>query len=243
LKNILILTDNSSLLNGFIEIIERKKKEINEFSFRFFYSYNNKVFIEKYKNQDWIQPLDIKKELNTLIGYYDLIFSLHCKQLFPKKIVDSVRCINIHPGYNPFNRGWYPQVFSILNNLPCGVTIHEMDEHLDHGPIIYQMEVKPSINDTSETLYNKIVEVELELLDKHILELLYNKYDTIVTLEGNINLRTDFDAICEIDLNDINTFGNHINKMRALSHGKFKNMYFKDGSGNKVFFKIDFFNE
>ena len=35
----------------------------------------------------------------------------------------------------------FQQVFSILNKLPVGVTIHEMDEQLDHGIIIVQKEI------------------------------------------------------------------------------------------------------
>ena len=70
-----------------------------------------------------------------------LIISLHCKQLFPKGLISTVKCINVHPGLNPHNRGWYPQVFSIINKRPLGATIHEIDEELDHGDVIAQKEV------------------------------------------------------------------------------------------------------
>ena len=83
-------------------------------------------------------PIDLKDKqaLSCITNNYNLIISLHCKQIFPSNLVKSITCINIHPGYNPYNRGWFPQVFSIINSKPIGATIHVMDENIDHGPII-----------------------------------------------------------------------------------------------------------
>ncbi len=83
-------------------------------------------------------PICLKECDNSFFDKYILFISLHCKQIFPQRLTDNYRCINIHPGYNPYNRGWFPQVFSILNKNTAGVTIHEIDQELDHGPIIYQ---------------------------------------------------------------------------------------------------------
>ena len=35
------------------------------------------------------------------------------------------------------------------------------------------------------------------------------------------------------------TFRNHINKLRALTHGDFMNAYFLDEKGNKVYLKLE----
>jgi len=86
---------------------------------------------------------------NKIISDYDLVFSLHCKQIFPKRLVENVCCINFHPGLNPYNRGWYPQAFSIINGLPDGSTIHLMDSEVDHGAIIAQKKVDIKVSDTS----------------------------------------------------------------------------------------------
>jgi methionyl-tRNA formyltransferase len=76
---------------------------------------------------------DLKKSnhIIEIIEKYQLVFSLHCKQIFPSELISNVKCINVHPGYNPLNRGWYPQVFSIIYDLPIGATIHEIDEVVD----------------------------------------------------------------------------------------------------------------
>ena len=237
MKKILILTDNEELLLRFKDLIGIKKLNDN-FIFNYAYSPNNSIFIDKFGSEDWIKPLKVKDEIDFLLGEYDIILSLHCKQIFPEILVNNVKCINIHPGLNPNNRGWYPQVFSIINSLPCGVTIHEIDEHLDHGPIICQREVKIEMWDTSLTIHNKILDTEIDLLSENIEDILNGNYKTFISEEGNLNLKKDFDILCEIDLDNVDTFKTHINKLRALTHGDYKNAYFIDEYGDKVYLKL-----
>jgi len=238
MKKILILTDNDELLYRFINLIGVKELD-KSFIFEFAFSPNNTFFVEKFNGIDWIKSLKVKDEVDFLINEYDIILSLHCKQIFPERLVKNVKCINIHPGLNPNNRGWYPQVFSIINSLPCGVTIHEIDEYLDHGPIICQREVKIETWDTSLTAHNKILDTEIDLLSENIVNILNEKYETFVSEEGNVNLKKDFDMLCEINLDNVDTFKNHINKLRALTHGNYKNAYFIDEHGNKVYLKLE----
>lgn len=240
MKDILLLTDNDKLLNRFKNLIKEKGLDNNsDFKFNYAFSFNNKTFVEKFKHSDWIQPIKVKDEVDFLIGKYNIIFSLHCKQIFPSKLVNNVKCINVHPGLNPNNRGWFPQVFSILNSLPCGATIHEIDDHLDHGPIICQKEVKIEMWDTSLSAYNKILDIEMELLSANLVKILNSKYETKIKGEGNLNLKKDFDDLCEIDLDDKDTFRNHINKLRALTHGDYANAYIIDDKGNKIHLKLE----
>ena len=187
-----------------------------------------------------VQSIDIKKYYTNLIEKFNLIFSIHCKQIFPKELVERVRCINVHPGYNPINRGWYPQVFSIINNLETGATIHEMDAELDHGNIIARKKIAIKSWDTSLSLYNKIVETELELLEKHIISIVEKTYTTITPeSEGNVYLKKDFNALLHIDLQKKASYKQVINHLRALTHGEFKNAYFVDSETNKkVFVKV-----
>jgi len=240
MKKILLLTDNEELLKRFKTLIKDKGLDKNsEFYFNYAFSFNNKAFLEKFKHSGWIKPLKVKDEVDFLVEEYDMLFSLHCKQIFPSKLVNHVKCINVHPGLNPNNRGWFPQVFSIINSLPCGATVHEIDVHLDHGPIICQKEVKIEMWDTSLTAYNKILDAEIELLSANLVNILNNEYETTVKEEGNLNLKKDFDDLCKIDLDDRDTFRNHINKLRALTHGDYANAYFIDNLGNKIHLKLE----
>ncbi len=148
----IIITDNIIQYERFKRlIIDKGRKDL---TVKFCHS---PIRSALWDHSDAIEVIDVKKDTARIAANFDLVISIHCLQLFPKNLVNSVRCINIHPGYNPINRGWYPQVFSIINNLPIGATIHEMDEELDHGPIIARKMVQKFDWDTSLTLYDRVL--------------------------------------------------------------------------------------
>jgi len=73
-------------------------------------------------------------------------------------------CLNLHPAYLPYNRGVYPNVWSIVDRTPAGVTLHYIDEGIDTGDIIRQKKVPVLFTDTGETLYHKLETAGLQLL-------------------------------------------------------------------------------
>lgn len=71
--------------------------------------------------------------------------------LFPHGI------INIHPSLLPKYRGPTPVQTAILNgDKKTGISIIKLDEEVDHGPILTQVEEPISKNDTSESLYDRL---------------------------------------------------------------------------------------
>ena len=240
-RRLLVISDNVHMCTNFNRVYESLKlKEVNV-DFAISPNNNKDTFEKGFQKEVFVINLKNKNEVCQIINNYDLIFSIHCKQLFPKELVNGVKCINVHPGFNPINRGWYPQVFSIINDLPIGATIHEIDEYLDHGNIIDRALVEKDIIDNSESLYNKILNMETELINKNLLAIIHNNYSSYIPEnEGCLFLKSDFNKICLIDLNEKVNVGEFINKLRALSHGDHKNAYFLDKkSGKKVFIKID----
>ncbi|WP_289021497.1 dTDP-4-amino-4,6-dideoxyglucose formyltransferase [uncultured Salegentibacter sp.] len=238
-KNILIITDNLNLTISFEKLIAGTESERN---FDFAISpFSDKNLFENDLVQE-VKVYDLKKTstISSIIEQYDLVFSMHCKQIFPSKLVQNVKCINIHPGYNPFNRGWYPQVFSIIHDLPIGATIHEIDEKLDNGPIIDRIQVDKNAWDTSLDLYERVVEAEIKLLKKNLPKILEGKYLTIKPeFSGKTYLKKDFKKLLEIDTSEKITSIGFINRLRALTHGDYKNSYFIDPeTGKKIFVKI-----
>ena len=228
---ICVFTDNSYIYEGFSALLPRFK----EHTFDFFYSPWNRAFSPR----ENFRPLRLKDQGRDFYESYDLFLSLHSKQLFPTELVENHLCINVHPGLNPFNRGWFPQVFSILNGLPCGVTIHKMDAELDHGPILWQEEVPLLASDTSKDIYDRILKKELELLENHLGDLLAGNFSlTPMPHEGNINYKADFDALCRIDRDEPATYGAVIDRLRALTHAPYENAYFIDDDGKKVYVGI-----
>lgn len=241
-KKILVISDNINLCVSFKNLISQFQTESLNVNFAIS-PFSNIEDFEGILNGK-VEKIDLKdtNQVEKIILSYDLVFSLHCKQLFPQPLVNAVKCINVHPGYNPINRGWYPQVFAIINDLPIGATIHEIDNLLDHGPIIAREFVEKKPYDTSETLYNKVVKKEIELLSKYLHSIINDTYKTFLPeKEGNVYLKKDFNKLLELDLDERLTMKDAINKLRALTHGDFKNAFFIDNeSGDKIFVSINF---
>ena len=171
---------------------------------------------------------------------FGLVVSLHCRQLFPRGLVEATRCVNIHPGFNPHNRGQFPHVYSMLDASPAGVTIHLMDERIDHGPIIYQQRIDVLPEDTSETLYSRIIGLEMTLLRQWLPRLIAGDFSaTPAPAGGSIHSRSDFDNLCRLDLNERSSVGAVINRLRALTFEGYENAYFLDHlTGDRVFVSI-----
>jgi methionyl-tRNA formyltransferase len=231
---VLILTDNVYLAGQFRALLAAKPALATvEFEYRC------SPASEEAMRPSGIAPLSVKQEWESFPGRYSLVISAHCKQLFPAGMVQQVRCINVHPGLNPYNRGWFPQVFSILNKLPLGATIHEIDAELDHGPIIAQKPVPVFEHDTSLTAYNRVQAAEIELLDEHLEAIISGDYASFPAhATGNLNLKKDFNKLLTIDRNEVLTFGQAIDRLRALTHGSYQNAFFYDADGRKVFVNL-----
>lgn len=63
------------------------------------------------------------------------------------------RLINLHISYLPWNRGSDPNLWSIVQNTPAGVTVHVIDEGIDTGPILVQRRLEHEAGDTLATSY------------------------------------------------------------------------------------------
>jgi methionyl-tRNA formyltransferase len=188
-----------------------------------------------------IGQLDLKNQddLRKINATYDMVFSAHCKQIFPKELVDNHECFNLHPGYNPINRGWYPQVFAIIYDYLIGATLHKIDLKLDHGDIIDRVFVEKKESDTSFSLYSRVVEAELELWTSNIVSILEQSYSLVKPEgEGNMFLKKDFNGLLELDLNSEGTLKEHITLLRALTFDGYRNAYFVAENGQKVFVEI-----
>jgi methionyl-tRNA formyltransferase len=233
-KRVAVISDNPYLAYKIYLIL--KSKSLNKLAF-----FTSPFSDIKSFDLEIDAAIDMRAESDSkfLAKKFDLLISVHCKQLFPSYLISNLRCINVHPGYNPFNRGWYPQVFAIINDTVIGATIHEIDEQLDHGSIIDRKKVFKYSHDTSLTLYNRILETELTLFEANIDSILDASYTKIrPENEGVIYSKADFNSLREIDLHKQSTYIDVIDHLRALSHGEFKNAYFIDDNGDKIYLRL-----
>jgi methionyl-tRNA formyltransferase len=187
-----------------------------------------------------IPPLDVNRDIDFIVNQYGLVISIHCKQIFSAALISRVRCVNVHPGYNPYNRGWFPHVFSMVNGKKAGVTIHEIDEQLDHGAIIVQREVIIQPWDTSETVYENLMRLESELLLEWFVKIRDRSYvPYLPSEEGNLNNQKDYELLRRLDLDRVGHFGEFLNILRALTHGAYKNAYFIDEMGQRIYVRVE----
>lgn len=240
MMNVLIVSDNKPLVSFIQNLVAVNADKFQSVTFDYRYSAIN-------KNPESLVSLGLtsinvksEKDVAHIIDHYKLVISAHCKQIFPSELVNNVRCINIHPGLNPHNRGWFPQVFSIINKKPVGCTIHLMNEEIDDGAILFQKAVPVFDWDTSLNVYERVQQAETELIETHLADLVFGNYQEKVPDEkSNYNGITDFKALCSLDLDHVGSLREHLDLLRALSHGEFKNAYFITNEGKKVFLSLN----
>lgn len=233
---ILILSDHDYIYRNMKKIV--KLELYGNHLFQFMFSHNNTYFIENYKNNEFL-PINLKASYKKVLNGFDLIISAFCRQIFPSEIVNNVRCINIHPGFNPYNRGVSSQAFSIINKLPIGVTIHEMDEFIDHGPIIIQKAIKIEEHDTSFDVYKKILHTTIVLIKENLISLIEGKYSVFYPpSEGNLNQKRDFYNMLEVDMDKPSTYREVVDFLRAMTFKGYDNAFFYNENGEKVFLEI-----
>jgi methionyl-tRNA formyltransferase len=63
--------------------------------------------------------------------------------------------INVHPGYLPYNKGFFYYVWSVLDGTPAGVSVHRMNSAADAGDLYAQALIEVTPEDTGDTLYRK----------------------------------------------------------------------------------------
>lgn len=130
---------------------------------------NRKEFnsVEEYNRRILDELKRRKIELIVLAGFLNIL---------PQEFIEEYRgrIINIHPSLIPSfcGKGCYgDKVHQMVLDRGVkitGVTVHFVDEGTDTGPIILQSSVKVAEDDTVETLKERVLKVEHELLPKAI---------------------------------------------------------------------------
>lgn len=119
--------------------------------------------------------------------------------LIPEDLLHKVTFINAHPGYSPYARGLDAFKWSILKNLPIGVTIHtvkgeseekrreEKRDITDTGLYIARIHLQPTETDTFHSMAYKVYEYEISLLVQSI-----GMYDNALKNSRMIEPLSDF---------------------------------------------------
>ena len=173
--------------------------------------------------------------LSVLFGY---ILRPEFLDLFPAGV------LNLHPAYLPYNRGAYPNVWSIVERTPAGVTLHYIDAGVDTGDIIAQRQVPVEFVDTGETLYRRLEKACVELF-KDTWPLIRSGRTTRVPQderEGTYHGTRDVERIDTIDLDRTYTARELIDIIRARTFPPYPGTYFIH-EGRKVYLRLQLLYE
>lgn len=172
----------------------------------------------------------------------DLIVAAGFQHIVPPDVlsIPNRGCINVHPGYLPHARGFNPNVWSIVEELPAGVTIHYMDEGVDTGDVISRSKVETSFADTGKDLYERL---EIEMVDLFIETWPEIRSGSIDPVEqggepASYHVKQDFIDLCEIDMNERVEVGEFLNRLRALTFPPYQNAHV-EVDGEKYFIDIE----
>jgi methionyl-tRNA formyltransferase len=113
---------------------------------------------------------------------FELIISFGYRHIIPLDVIANSLCpiVNLHISLLPWNKGAHPVFWALFENTPLGVTIHEIDEGLDTGPIIAQKELAIEADGlTFEDVHSQLIQ-ELEGLFLNVFgDLISGTYEAI----------------------------------------------------------------
>ena len=129
------------------------------------------------------------------LSKYDLVICFGYRHLLKDSTISSAKrkIINLHISYLPHNRGAHPNFWSFMHDTPKGITIHEIDQGIDTGNIIYQkkIDIDPKKN-TFKSSYNLLKESIEKLFTKNWRRIKDNEYNVKKIREiGSINYKKD----------------------------------------------------
>ncbi len=120
-----------------------------------------------------LQPKKLDEQtIETLKAFKpDLFIVAAYGKIIPQSVLDIPRfgSINIHPSLLPKFRGPSPiQAVLLAGEKETGVTLIEMDEKMDHGPILEQVTVQLFPTDTLDSLHSSLFQKAAGMLPEVI---------------------------------------------------------------------------
>ena len=108
-----------------------------------------------------------KPQAFLVVGWYHMI---------PRSWREMAPAYGLHASLLPDYSGGAPLVWAMINGESrTGITLFQMDDGVDSGPIVAQLEEPILGNDTIASLYSRVEQRGLELLDRALPELASGK--------------------------------------------------------------------
>lgn len=159
-------------------------------------------------------------------------------RMFPRGIV------NLHPALLPYNRGAHPNVWSIIDGTPAGVTLHMVDEGIDTGPVLAQRRVEVRPTETGETLYRRLEAACVELFQESWAEVRAGTLRPVPQphAAGTSHRSGDVASIDALDLDRPTTARAVIDVLRARTFPPYRGAYFTS-DGRRIYLRLQMIDE
>lgn len=169
-----------------------------------------------------------RPELGFSMLYADLLRD-DCLALF----ADGV--LNVHPSLLPWGRGEYPNVWAIVERSPAGASLHFIDRGIDTGDLVDQVEVRVESWDTGASLYGRLEEACLTLIERHAEGFVTGRFPRHAQpTGGSFHRRRDVEGIDRLDLDAPTTARAVIDLLRARTFPPYRGAYFVDDDGRRI---------
>jgi dTDP-4-amino-4,6-dideoxyglucose formyltransferase len=168
---------------------------------------------------------DLQDRIQSILTRLDVdyLISIHYPYMLPSRMlgIPKVGCVNLHPAYLPFNRGWHTPTWAIWDDTPFGATLHFMNDGIDTGDIICRRQLEIDLTDTAHTLYQKALALEFEVFKDSFAALLSLNPPRIrqEETEGSTHGKKDLaeSGLLRIDADELVRAGDLIRRLRALT--------------------------
>ena len=142
------------------------------------------------KNLPFIQPksprnLEFINDIQNL-DRPDLIITVEYDKVLDPTIlaIPVMGTINMHFSPLPDHRGYFPVVWSLMENDVAGITLHWVNEQVNGGDIIARRTIPIKNDDTSFSLYTKLSKFGMEIFKTYLPKIMKGVAPKVAQDEG-----------------------------------------------------------
>jgi methionyl-tRNA formyltransferase len=158
-------------------------------------------FVEKWKIPVFQYSTDLlaNKDFRNILPDMSFGVSALFGHLLPHYFLNEckLRIVNLHPSLLPAGRGADPVAWAIIENSKQGVTIHNIDNGIDTGDILYQEELLTTFNQSSGEVYELALEALARLFVVFLAEWPQISIKDVSVMESSYHETRDLELLRE----------------------------------------------
>jgi methionyl-tRNA formyltransferase len=161
---------------------------------------------------------DYRSQLTELIKEHDatVVIMMTFPYIIPKDVLElpPKGFINFHYGLLPQCGGPHPILWHLLNNdAEAGVTVHQVDEGVDTGPVIMQEKASIATDDTYGTLQSKLAYLAAKLASNLLKVLSYGTMIPVTAQDTRKSKYFEMPTAADLTIKWQDMTAQHVNRL------------------------------